>query len=492
MARHFTKSFLLSDPWKQHVENAVIEEQRAILPASQVTAEEMKRAQQIIQEIHQMNQDIQHLENMRNRKEWKYHRCTQRIEQMLSSTTGGMVLYAVSEDDDDDNDNNDNTTTTKKKTSKKQQFIRHCPQSDCRGYLSTQWKCGLCETSVCPKCHGIKANAKASTIAPTNEANANTEEHVCDPEMLESANAIRNETRSCPKCSTPIYRISGCYQMWCTVCNTGFDWTNGNELRGKNIHNPHYFAYMEHQQTLNNNHVAANDAHRPTATCYNDTVDDRTYERIVMETIRRSTNFTLYQRRYSLSEINTKMPNIRVFTRFLMCMVRSVHEFRDVWMARFSPNLGNDMEKLRAEYLLGEHDEKTFRRLSVATQTHLDKNREIYQVAEMALNLMKTLTFRLIDHPDIQQGLHHLDENTMSEINAAFEVAHNECLREMHGLAEYVNEQMCELKRTFHMSATYQMIVDVATIYSKLDLPSERIFAMINPSNNKGRGSGIK
>lgn len=486
MARHFTKSFLLSDPWKQHVENAVMEEQRAMLPASQVTAEEMKRAQQIIQEIHQIGNEIRHLENIRNRKEWKYHRCTERIEQMLSSTTGGMVLYAVSEDEEEGNDNNVNTTITKKKTSKKRQFIRHCPQSDCRGYLSTQWKCGLCETSVCPKCHGVK---KTTTKNETN-AEAITEEHVCDPEMLESANAIRNETRSCPKCSTPIYRISGCYQMWCTICNTGFDWANGNELRGGNIHNPHYFAYLEHQQTLNNhandNSSAALLPFEPRqTTCYHDTVDDQTYERIVMETIRRSTTYTLYQRRYSLSELNTKMPNIRVFTRYLLCMVRSVHEFRDVWMARFSPNLSNDMEKLRAEYLLGEHDEKTFRRLSVATQTHLDKNREIYQVAEMALNLMKTLTLRLIDHPDIQQGLHHLDENTMSEINAAFEVAHNECLREMHGLAEYVNEQMRELKRTFHMSATYQMIVDVATIYSKLDLPSERIFAMINQSINK-------
>jgi hypothetical protein len=465
MARHFTKSFLVSDLWKEHVENAVMEEQRAMLPASQGTAEEMKRAQQILQEIHQINHDIQHLENMRNRKEWKYHRCTQRIEQRLS--TGGMVLYAVSDDDD-----YDGNAMTEKKTAKKRQFIRHCPQSECRGYLSTQWKCGLCETSVCPKCHGVK------------KIEANTEEHVCDPEMLESANAIRNETRSCPKCSTPIYRISGCYQMWCTVCNTGFDWANGNELRGGNIHNPHYFAYLEHQQTLNNTVAATTDEQRPAA-CYNDTVDDRTYERIVMETIRRLTTYTMYQRRNSLSELYTKMPSIRVFSRYLVCMVHSVHEFRDVWMARFSPNLGNDMEKLRAEYLLGEHDEKTFRRLSVSTQTHIDKNREIYQVAEMALNLMKTLSLRLIDHPDIQRGLHHLDENTMGEINAAFEHALDECLREMHGLAEYVNEQMRELKRTFHMSATYQMTVDVATIYSKLDLPPERIFAMVNQSINR-------
>ena len=27
-------------------------------------------------------------------------------------------------------------------------FIKRCPADDCRGFLSSQWKCGLCE-NIC-------------------------------------------------------------------------------------------------------------------------------------------------------------------------------------------------------------------------------------------------------------------------------------------------------------------------------------------------------
>jgi hypothetical protein len=36
------------------------------------------------------------------------------------------------------------------------QFIRKCPVENCRGFLSTGWKCGICKTKVCAKCHEIK------------------------------------------------------------------------------------------------------------------------------------------------------------------------------------------------------------------------------------------------------------------------------------------------------------------------------------------------
>jgi hypothetical protein len=33
--------------------------------------------------------------------------------------------------------------------------------------------------------------------------------------------------------------------MWCTSCNTAFDWISGLEVKGNNIHNPHYYEYLK-------------------------------------------------------------------------------------------------------------------------------------------------------------------------------------------------------------------------------------------------------
>jgi len=110
------------------------------------------------------------------------------------------------------------------------EFIKPCPSDACKGFLSTSWKCGLCDLWSCPACHEVKGRIRD---AP----------HTCDPDKVRTVQLIAKEARPCPKCGVPICKIEGCDQMWCTNCNTGFHWRTGRLADGP-IHNPHYFAWL--------------------------------------------------------------------------------------------------------------------------------------------------------------------------------------------------------------------------------------------------------
>jgi len=79
-------------------------------------------------------------------------------------------------------------------TQEKKKFVRRCTNDGCRGFLSTQWKCGLCEHWVCPDCFEVKGTEKNS-------------EHTCKPENVESANLIKKDTKPCPSCGEMIMKI---------------------------------------------------------------------------------------------------------------------------------------------------------------------------------------------------------------------------------------------------------------------------------------------
>jgi len=117
-----------------------------------------------------------------------------------------------------------NTTVDPKRETRK--FVRACPQNGCCGFLSTAWKCGICDKRACPQCHEPK-----------------DEVHDCKQECLETARLLAKDTKTCPKCATLIFKIEGCDQMWCTQCATAFSWRTGLVEVGR-IHNPHYYEYQ--------------------------------------------------------------------------------------------------------------------------------------------------------------------------------------------------------------------------------------------------------
>ena len=123
-----------------------------------------------------------------------------------------------------------NGQTDKAKPKKK--FVRKCPVGDCKGFLSTSWKCGLCEHNICKDCNEIK-----------------TKDHVCDPGNVDTVKLLAKDTKPCPECGEMIFKASGCSQMWCTACHCVFDW-NTMEIETGVVHNPHYFEYQRRNGTL--------------------------------------------------------------------------------------------------------------------------------------------------------------------------------------------------------------------------------------------------
>ena len=113
---------------------------------------------------------------------------------------------------------------------KKREFIRKCPNEKCRGFLSTMWKCGMCEKRTCKECYEIKER----------------DDHKCKPENVETAKLIAKDSKPCPKCGIFIFKIEGCSQMWCIECKTAWDWNTG-QITTIRVHNPHYYEWMRRE-----------------------------------------------------------------------------------------------------------------------------------------------------------------------------------------------------------------------------------------------------
>jgi hypothetical protein len=126
-------------------------------------------------------------------------------------------------------------------------FVRACPANNCNGFLSTAWKCGLCEVRVCSDCHEIKeTKAQYDARHPKGGDVIPAAAHVCTADNLATANLLRADSKNCPKCAAMIFKIEGCDQMYCTQCQTAFSWRTGR-IESGTIHNPHYYDYLRRQ-----------------------------------------------------------------------------------------------------------------------------------------------------------------------------------------------------------------------------------------------------
>ena len=215
IASNFTINYVKTK-YKEHQEQILFEKEMALMPETQLVIErennKKKRIEQCTTDINNITQLIFELGTKRSN-----------LEKLRSDIWNDAIL------DDDEYDGHE--TKEPEKISKNKIFMHRCSNENCRGFLSSRWKCNLCETWTCSECQ-INVGTNEQKIL-----------HVCDENNLKTAALIKKDSKPCPKCGIIIFKINGCDQMYCTQCHTPFSWNTG-KIENGNIHNPHYYEYL--------------------------------------------------------------------------------------------------------------------------------------------------------------------------------------------------------------------------------------------------------
>ena len=361
----FTSAFI-NGPLKEWRENLLVDREKALLPATQIYAEARYRIKEIDDEIEANKRAYRELFAKEARLKTEKDR--------LKRDPNTLVAGGAADLDE------------------RRQFMQPCSVDDCRGYLSTQWKCGLCATWACPDCHEVIGKSKDVP-------------HTCDPNTVETARLLKKETKPCPKCAAAIFKIDGCDQIWCTQCHTAFSWRTG-KLETK-IHNPHYYEWLRNTQGS----VPRDPLDRPVG-CGEGVEVGRDMMREFEIVLREQ------HKNYSgvLDRLRELFPNI-------------LH----LQYAEIQPdNYERINRDLRLKFLMKEIDENQFKKSLQQANKRDSKRRELQAVYEMVVTASSDILRRFLRHlmytrTSDRKG--HIDTSILDEIQALSTYA-NECMRE--------------------------------------------------------------
>ena len=205
----------LTETYRPHREKMIFEVELSKMPATMEAAERYKGREKEKTVRLDLNVKIRQLETQLTKLRDEIRMSYVRERAAAAAVTGGGAAAAAA-------------------PVEKKVFFMPCPAIECKGMLSTQYKCGICDNFTCHDCHEIIGFQK-------------TADHTCDPNNVASAQAIKTQTKQCPGCNSRIFRTEGCSQMWCTSCHTAFDWHTGKKVVNERLHNPHWVEYQRSQ-----------------------------------------------------------------------------------------------------------------------------------------------------------------------------------------------------------------------------------------------------
>jgi hypothetical protein len=378
LATAMTQVFM-KDEYKKHRENILFDQERALLPATQPIVENIIKSEKLHREQEEIRIEIGRL-----------YRKISDIDIRRRELQNGNQ-YALNQ---------------------RSVFIKACPDGECRGFLSSQWKCGICEQWTCPECHEIKGMTRDGG------------DHVCNPDTVATAKLLGNDTKSCPTCGAGIHKLEGCDQMFCTMCHTGFNWKTGRIET--NIHNPHYYEWLRRSgggaAPRNPNEIICG----------------------------REINHTLVREMTRTMRRNTVPKEIA--DRVSVIGEAIVH-MRYVNQDRYREDRVLNNEQLRITYLRNQISEAEFKTDVQKNDKRFQKNREVFNIIQLFIDTITDIIYRF--HSGIEQ--YNLILPTEQQIVCAI-------LDEVRPITIYANECFRDISRTYN--TTRLEINDNLRIYS--------------------------
>ena len=210
----FCTKYFRNTELKRHRENVLLEREKARMPETQPEVERILQMRKLRRIIRQQKEKLLELHHRYNTYETPtniprevrdlYRDMENTYRHLEQLRNGGTIIET-----------------------EPRRFTRQCPKEECKGFLNEDWFCGLCDVNYCKRC-----NEKL------------TDDHKCDPTVVETMKLLNKDSKSCPKCGTVIHKTSGCAQMWCITCHTAFNWRTG-EIETGRIHNPHFIEFKK-------------------------------------------------------------------------------------------------------------------------------------------------------------------------------------------------------------------------------------------------------
>ena len=273
-----------------------------------------------------------------------------------------------------------------------------CPHTLCKGYLSGN-KCNICGNKICRDCMTV--------------INTDSREHICDEDTKKSAQLILKETRACPGCSERIYKIHGCDQMWCTLCNIAFSWNTGKQITGV-IHNPHYYDWLNNQ---NNNSIVRN----PGDIVCGGLIP---YHNVV--------------RLYKLTNRHKCSDEIKKIHQIITHLQHSViNKYR----RDLQYNLDDKLRHSRAEYMLNRLTEENWRRRIITIENNREKKQSFLHIFETFVTLVTERFNEFITTSYVNNDNTKYDENYPS------------FKEEIRKIGEFITERNCQALTNFNIKS---------------------------------------
>jgi hypothetical protein len=404
IVRHLNQSWTLNE-FKQTMTNTILSSELGKIPETLPYAETEKRKRALQAKNLQLKKRADDLSNQ--------------LKQVQNAVTANN--YLIRGERVPDRYNNELVTDEPIRIDTRKKFIMACPGANCKGFLSTAYKCGLCEQYTCKDCITIKQN----------------EQHVCIESDKLSAEAIRKETKPCPKCNERIYKIDGCDQMFCmarseggVVCATVWSWKSGEEEVGVTVHNPHYFALQREKGYVPRN---AGDVHcggLPDLSPFN--------------------QLFRYIFRYTLVE--SEKEKIREFTDMIHMLYRRMAEHIQYEITRLRTSIRQhpeNMKKNRINYILTSLSKTQFAEIQYKTEKDYQKSLELLHTFEL-IGICGIETFQMIVQEipsiDIYESCREIHPEYIHDLIESSKKK----LENFYSVIDFCNDKFKEISVTYH------------------------------------------